>query len=63
VNLISTRSPAIAAYAVQENAHVTETGGSTFPGGATSVNTQPLATTPQGADCAATNNYPLGTIP
>jgi polygalacturonase len=66
VNLISTRSPAIPGWVVQENVMATATGGTPFPGGATSVNTPPLATDPPGAPCAAYppgNVYPIGFIP
>jgi len=66
VNLTSTRSPAIPSWVVQENVIATETGGSPFPGGVTSVNTPPLATNPPGAPCAPYppgNVYPIGFIP
>jgi polygalacturonase len=58
VNLTSTHSPPIAPFAVQENVQVTAAG--TTPAIAT---TGPLTTTPAGEVCAASNNYPLGTIP
>ena len=65
VNLTSTHSPPIAAWAEQENVQVT-TAGTTpplpFPYTGPGTGTGPLATNPPGAVCA-TNNYPLGTIP
>jgi polygalacturonase len=66
VNVISTRSPPIPGWVVQENVIATETGGTLFPGGLTSVNTPPLVTTPPGAPCAPYppgNVYPIGTVP
>ena len=66
VNLTSTRSPPVPGWVVQENVIATETGGTPFPGGVTSVATPPLATNPPGAPCAPYppgNVYPLGTIP
>jgi polygalacturonase len=66
VVLTSTHSPPIPAWVVQENVIATETGGSPFPGGVTSVDTPPLATNPPGAPCAAYppgNVYPIGYVP
>jgi polygalacturonase len=69
VNLTSTHTPPIAPFAVQENVHVTATGTpgiNSLSNGEflnSPVTTHPLATTPAGADCAATNNYPQGTTP
>jgi len=66
VNLTSTHSPPIPPWVVQENVIATATGGTGFPGGVTSVDTPPLATTPAGAPCAPYppgNVYPIGTIP
>jgi polygalacturonase len=66
VNLTSTHSPPIPAWVVQENVIATETGGSPFPGGVTSVNTPPLTTNPPGAPCAPYppgNVYPIGFTP
>jgi polygalacturonase len=66
VNLTSSHSPPISPWAVQENVQATETGGTPFPGGVTSVNTPPLTTTPPGAPCAAYppgNVYPIGYTP
>ena len=66
VNLTSTHSPAIAPWAEQENVQVT-TAGTTpampYPYTGPGTGTGPLATTPPGAVCATSNNYPLGTIP
>jgi len=66
VNLVSTASPAVPGWVVQENVIATATGGTPFSPGVTSVNTPPLATTPPGAPCAPYppgNVYPIGTIP
>jgi polygalacturonase len=66
VNLTSTHSPPIAPWAVQENVIATETGGTPFTGGVSSVDTPPLTTTPPGAPCAPYppgNVYPIGFIP
>ena len=66
VNLISTHSPAVPGWIVQENVIATETGGTPFAAGVTSVNTPPLATTPPGAQCLPYppgNVYPIGTTP
>jgi polygalacturonase len=60
VTMTSTHSPPIPGWVVQENVHVTATG---TPGLTSPVNTHPLTTTPPGADCAASNTYPIGTIP
>jgi polygalacturonase len=66
VKLTSTRSPAVAPWAEQENVQVT-TAGTTpampFPYTGPGTGTGPLATNPPGAVCATSNNYPLGTIP
>lgn len=66
VNLTSTHSPPIAPWAEQENVQV-KTAGTTpplpFPYTGPGTGTGPLATTPPGAVCAASNNYPIGTIP
>ena len=65
VNLTSTHSPPIAAWAEQENVQVTTAGTTpplSFPYTGPGTGTGPLATNPPGAVCA-TNNYPLGTIP
>ncbi len=66
VTLTSTHSPARAPWAEQENVQVT-TAGTTpampFPYTGSGTGTPPLATTPAGAYCAASNNYPLGTVP
>jgi polygalacturonase len=66
VTLNSTHSPKIAPWAQQENVQVT-TAGTTpampFPYTGPGTGTGPLATTPAGAVCASSNNYPLGTIP
>ncbi|HEV2979093.1 MAG TPA: glycosyl hydrolase family 28 protein [Casimicrobiaceae bacterium] len=69
VTLTSTRSPAIAPWAEQENVQVT-TAGTTpampFPYTGPGTGTGPLATTPPGAVCAVYppgNVYPIGTIP
>jgi len=66
VNLTSTHSPPIPGWVVQENVIATETGGTPFPGGVTSVDTPPNATTPPGLPCAPYppgNVYPIGFIP
>jgi hypothetical protein len=66
VTLTSTHSPAIAPWAEQENVQVATTGTTPampFPYTGPGTGTGPLATTPPGAVCAASNNYPLGTIP
>jgi polygalacturonase len=60
VTMTSTHSPAIPAWVVQENVHVTATG---TPGLTSPISTPPLTTTPAGAPCAASNTLPLGTIP
>jgi polygalacturonase len=65
-DLISTHSPPIPDWVVQENVRATETGGSLFPGGVSSVNTPPLTTDPPGAPCASYppgNVYPIGSVP
>jgi polygalacturonase len=66
VNLTSTRSPAVPGWVVQENVIATETGGTPFAAGVTSVITPPLVTNPRGAQCLPYppgNVYPIGTIP
>ncbi len=67
VTLTSTHTPTpIAPWAQQENVQVT-TAGTTpalpFPYTGPGTGTPPLNTTPPGAYCATSNNYPLGTIP
>lgn len=66
VTLTSTHSPPIAPWAEQENVQVT-TAGTTpampFPYTGPGTGTQPLATSPAGATCGASNDYPLGTTP
>jgi polygalacturonase len=66
VNLTSTSSPPIGPWAEQENVQV-KTAGTTpalpYPYTGPGTGTGPLATTPAGATCAASNNYPIGYTP
>jgi polygalacturonase len=66
VTLNSTHVPPILPWAEQENVQV-KTAGTTppmpIPYTGPGTGTGPLATTPGGAVCASSNNYPQGTIP